>query len=78
MKHGPAARISFLLAQAGEFGFVVLGALLVSGIVTPIQFSIGIMVVGLTTIATPWLDRIGILWSRLGRTAPAAQSHTTE
>jgi glutathione-regulated potassium-efflux system protein KefB len=78
MRHGSAARISFLLAQAGEFSFVVLGALLASGIVTPIQFSIGIMVVGLTTIATPWLDRIGILWSRLGRTAPAAQSHTTE
>ncbi|HSF68091.1 MAG TPA: hypothetical protein VLA67_11760, partial [Nitrospiraceae bacterium] len=78
MRHGPAARVSFLLAQAGEFGFVVLGALLASGIVTPIQFSIGIMVIGLTTITTPWLNRVGILWSRVGRSAPAVESHTTE
>ena len=78
MKHGPASRVSFLLAQAGEFGFVVLGALLASSVVEPIQFSIGIMVIALTTIATPWLDRVGILWSRLGRSAPAAESHTTE
>ena len=66
MGHGPASRVSFLLAQAGEFGFVVLGALLASGVVTPLQFSVGIMVIGLTTITTPWLDRVGILWSRLG------------
>jgi len=78
MKHGSASRVSFLLAQAGEFGFVVLGALLASGVVEPIQFSIGIMVIALTTIATPWLDRVGILWSRLGRPAPAEESHTTE
>jgi Kef-type K+ transport system membrane component KefB len=78
MNHGSASRVSFLLAQAGEFGFVVLGALLASGVVEPIQFSIGIMVIALTTIATPWLDRVGILWSRLGRPAPAAEGHTTE
>lgn len=78
MRHSSASRISFLLAQAGEFGFVVLGALLASGVVAPIQFSIGIMVIALTTIATPWLDRVGILWSRVGRSAPAVESHTTE
>jgi glutathione-regulated potassium-efflux system protein KefB len=64
MGHGPAARVSFLLGQAGEFGFVVLGALLASDIITSAQFANGIMVIGLTTIATPWLDRIGLLWSR--------------
>jgi glutathione-regulated potassium-efflux system protein KefB len=64
MKHGSSARLSFLLGQAGEFGFVALGALLASGVVTSTQFANGIMVIGLTTIATPWLDRIGLLWSR--------------
>jgi Kef-type K+ transport system membrane component KefB len=64
MGHGPAARVSFLLGQAGEFGFVVLGALLASGVITSAQFANGIMVIGLTTIATPWLDHVGILWSR--------------
>lgn len=64
MGHGSAARISFLLAQAGEFGFVILGTLLASGIVTHTQFANGIMVIGLTTIMTSWLDYIGVLWSR--------------
>jgi glutathione-regulated potassium-efflux system protein KefB len=64
MEHAPAARISFLLAQAGEFGFVILGMLLAAGVVTPAQFGNGIMVIGLTAIMTPWLDSIGVAWSR--------------
>ncbi|HSE60267.1 MAG TPA: cation:proton antiporter [Nitrospiraceae bacterium] len=64
MAHGPAARLSFLLAQAGEFGFVILGTLLISGVVTPTQFANGIMVIALTTILTSWLDYVGMLWSR--------------
>jgi len=64
MGHGPAARISFLLAQAGEFGFVILGSLLASGVVTATQFGNGIMVIGLTTIMTSWLDHVGVLLSR--------------
>jgi glutathione-regulated potassium-efflux system protein KefB len=64
MEHGPAARVSFLLAQAGEFGFVILGTLLASGVVTATQFANGIMVIALTTIMTSWLDYLGVLWSR--------------
>ena len=64
MGHGPAARISLLLAQAGELGFVILGTLLASGIVTAVQFASGIMVIALTTIMTSWLDYVGLLWSR--------------
>jgi monovalent cation:proton antiporter-2 (CPA2) family protein len=67
MGHGPAARVSFLLSQAGEFGFVILGMLLAAGVVTSTQFANGIMVIGLTAIITPWLDSIGIAWSRLDR-----------
>ena len=67
MDHGPAARLSFLLAQAGEFGFVILGTLLAAGVVTPAQFANGIMVIALTTIMTSWLDALGVAFSRLSR-----------
>jgi monovalent cation:proton antiporter-2 (CPA2) family protein len=67
MDHAPAARISFLLAQAGEFTFVILGTLLATGVVTHTQFANGIMVVALTTITTSWLDALGVAFSRLGR-----------
>lgn len=68
--HRLAARVSFLLAQVGEFGFVVLGALLAAGVVTPVQFASGIMVITLTMLATPWLDHIGIMCSRPARSEP--------
>jgi Kef-type K+ transport system membrane component KefB len=69
MDHAPAARLSFLLAQAGEFAFVILGTLLAAGVVTHAQFANGIMVVGLTTIMTSWLDALGVAVSRLSRSA---------
>jgi glutathione-regulated potassium-efflux system protein KefB len=69
MDHAPAARLSFLLAQAGEFGFVILGTLLAAGVVTPAQFANGIMVIALTTIMTSWLDALGVAFSRLSRPA---------
>jgi len=60
----PAARMSFLLAQCSEFAFVALGALLALGTETQVQFSTGIIVVAATMIMTPWLNALGILWSR--------------
>ena len=67
MDHAPAARLSFLLAQAGEFAFVILGTLLAAGVVTHTQFANGIMVVALTTIMTSWLDALGVTFSRMNR-----------
>jgi monovalent cation:proton antiporter-2 (CPA2) family protein len=67
MDHAPAARLSFLLAQAGEFTFVILGTLLAAGVMTHTQFANGIMVVALTTILTSWLDTLGVAFSRLSR-----------
>ena len=69
MDHGPAARLSFLLAQAGEFTFVIMGTLLAAGVFSHTQFGNGIMVVALTTIMTSWLDALGVAVSRLSRTA---------
>lgn len=64
VQHGTAARMSFLLAQGSEFAFVVLGALLALGTAKPVQFSIGIIVVAATMVMTPWLNAVGMLWSR--------------
>ena len=64
MQHGAAARVSFLLAQCSEFAFVALGALLALGTETQVQFSTGIIVVAATMVMTPWLNALGILWSR--------------
>jgi glutathione-regulated potassium-efflux system protein KefB len=77
MGHASAARVSFLLAQAGEFCFVILSTLLASGVVTAVQFANGIMVVALTTIMTSWLDHIGVLWSRWEASAAAKRTGST-
>ena len=69
MNHSSAARLSFLLAQAGEFGFVILGTLLATGVLNHIQFGNGILVIALTTIMTSWLDALGVAFSRLSRPA---------
>ena len=64
MQHAAAARMSFLLAQCSEFAFVALGALLALGTETQVQFSTGIIVVATTMVMTPWLNALGIFWSR--------------
>ena len=71
------ARLSCLLAQAGEFGFVILGTLLATGVVTHMQFANGIMVIALTTIMTSWLDALGVVFSRLSRPALASPKIST-
>jgi Kef-type K+ transport system membrane component KefB len=64
VQHSSAARMSFVLAQGSEFAFVALGELLALSAETPVQFSIGIIVVAATMVITPWLDAIGTFWSR--------------
>jgi glutathione-regulated potassium-efflux system protein KefB len=77
MNHSSAARLSFLLAQAGEFGFVILGTLLATGVVNHVQFGNGIMVIAMTTIMTSWLDALGVAFSRLGRPVIPAPTIST-
>jgi monovalent cation:proton antiporter-2 (CPA2) family protein len=77
MDHGPAARLSFLLAQAGEFTFVILGTLLAAGVFSHTQFGNGIMVVALTTIMTSWLDALGLAFSRLSGPAVPSRKIST-
>lgn len=56
----PAAlRVSFLLPQCGEFGFVLFGAAAAAGIIRDTGFSFTILIISLTMVATPLLVKLG-------------------
>jgi glutathione-regulated potassium-efflux system protein KefB len=56
---GDAVRMTFLLAQAGEFGFVLFGSALVLDVIDKTTFISGIVVISLSMLATPLLVRLG-------------------
>ena len=58
-----ASRCALLLGQAGEFGFVLLGAAVAAGILPPASFALAALVISTSMATTPVLaalaDRIG-------------------
>ncbi|MEN8166557.1 MAG: cation:proton antiporter [Pseudomonadota bacterium] len=54
-----SVRITFLLAQAGEFGFVLFGSALVLGVIDEAIFIMAVGVISLSMLVTPLLVRIG-------------------
>ncbi len=54
-----SVRITFLLAQAGEFGFVLFGSALVLDVIDEATFIMAVGVISLTMLVTPLLVRIG-------------------
>lgn len=56
---GEAVRMSLLLAQAGEFGFVLFGSAQVLGVIDDASFVMGVAVISLSMLATPLLVRLG-------------------
>ncbi|HNH24169.1 MAG TPA: cation:proton antiporter, partial [Accumulibacter sp.] len=54
-----ALRTAFLLAQGGEFGFVLFGAAKVIGVVDDRHFVLVVAVISVTMLLTPLLARIG-------------------
>lgn len=52
-------RTAFLLSQCGEFGFVLLGSALASGLVGEDQFALGLVVISVSMAATPVLVKLG-------------------
>lgn len=56
---GTAWRVAFLLAQGGEFGFVLFGAAKALGVIDDRMFVLGVGVVSLTMVLTPLLARLG-------------------
>jgi glutathione-regulated potassium-efflux system protein KefB len=67
-------RMSFLLAQGGEFGFVLLGAAKALAVVDDATFILGIGVISVSMLVTPLLVRLGdLLATRLERPVPAPE-----
>lgn len=56
---GDSVRMTFLLAQAGEFGFVLFGSALVLEVITEATFIMAVGVISLSMLATPILVRFG-------------------
>jgi glutathione-regulated potassium-efflux system protein KefB len=54
-----SVRITFLLAQAGEFGFVLFGSALVLDVIDEATFIMAIAVISLSMLVTPLLVRVG-------------------
>jgi len=54
-----ATRVSFLLAQSGEFGFVLFGAAKALALIDSDTFVLAVGVISLSMLATPVLVRIG-------------------
>lgn len=56
---GTAWRVAFLLAQGGEFGFVLFGTAKALAVIDDQMFVLGVGVVSLTMLLTPLLARLG-------------------
>lgn len=56
---GDSVRMTFFLAQAGEFGFVLFGSALVLEVITEATFAMAVGVISLSMLATPVLVRFG-------------------
>ena len=66
-KREPLAKMSFLLAQGGEFGFVVFGSAKAAGLIGADAFALGVALVSVTMAATPLLAKAGDWAAGMGR-----------
>ncbi|MCG6896709.1 MAG: cation:proton antiporter [Thiocapsa sp.] len=69
---GTATRIAFMLAQSGEFGFVLFGSAKVLGVIDDPTFVIAVTVISVSMLLTPLLVRLGdgLAWRLERRAAP--------
>jgi glutathione-regulated potassium-efflux system ancillary protein KefC len=74
LSRASAARMTFLLGQSGEFGFVLFGSAKVLGVIDDRTFVLALGVISVSMLATPALVRIGdALASRLERSPKAPE-----
>ncbi len=59
LARGTATRVAFMLAQSGEFGFVLFGSAKVLGVIDDATFVIAVSVISVTMLLTPLLVRAG-------------------
>jgi glutathione-regulated potassium-efflux system protein KefB len=64
LARGTATRIAFMLAQSGEFGFVLFGSAKVLGVIDDATFVVAVSVISVSMLLTPLLVRVGDLLAR--------------
>ena len=75
LSRAAAIRTSFILCQCGEFGFVLFGAALATGLLTGGEFGLALMLVTATMIVTPLMAKAGdYLAERFGAEPVEAQA----
>jgi len=71
--HTDSIRVALLLAQAGEFGFVLFGLAMTLGLMDGELYQLLLLVIALSMAATPLLVKLGaLLGSAAASTTPAA------
>ncbi|MCB1933155.1 MAG: cation:proton antiporter [Candidatus Accumulibacter sp.] len=66
-----ALRVSFLLSQGGEFGFVLFAAAKALGLIDDLVFVMAVAIISLTMLLTPMLVKLGNHLARRAAEAPA-------
>ncbi|SDW63174.1 cation:proton antiporter domain-containing protein [Thiocapsa roseopersicina] len=64
LPRGTATRVAFMLAQSGEFGFVLFGSAKALGVIDDSTFVIAVSVISVSMLLTPLLVRIGDVSAR--------------
>ncbi|MCF1182444.1 cation:proton antiporter [Marichromatium gracile] len=64
LPRGVATRVAFMLAQSGEFGFVLFGAAKALGVIDDTTFAVAVSVISVGMLITPLLVRLGDLLAR--------------
>jgi glutathione-regulated potassium-efflux system protein KefB len=59
LSRGIATRLAFLLAQSGEFGFVLFGSAKLLGVIDDTTFALAVSVISVSMLLTPLLVRMG-------------------
>ncbi len=73
LSRAAAIRNAFILGQCGEFGFVLFGAAVATGLLTSGEFGLALMLVTMTMIVTPLLAKAGdALADRFGQKTDGA------
>lgn len=70
LSRAAAVRLTFLLGQSGEFGFVLFGSAKALGVIDDATFVVAVGVISVTMLATPALVRIGDAFATRLETQP--------
>ncbi len=76
--HAESTQVALLLAQAGEFGFVLFGLAHMLGLMDAELFHLLLLVIALSMAVTPLLVRLGHLLGRAPASAPAVTLSASE